>query len=201
MENPQLARIRLVTRRYAELQGLGRCLLGAGSVAGAGVSGVVPGDYDIFVIGLVWLSVVVSGRPIVLKYYADRFGRVAQPSESQQPKFWLLFLLFGVPTMIAQAVGPGYPNAMFLSIAIFLAWQLVRDWPVRKHLIIDVGAASLASALFVGETMPGTGEYWAMAFTITGAAAMITGALDHRLLVRTLPGVHDRQEHRYADTL
>jgi len=205
MENERLARIRLVTRRYDDMQGLVRGSMGVGFIVGAGVFVLVPGDLAIYVSVLVFLSLALPGARLAEKYYADRFGRVAQPAESRRPRPTVIGLIFGLilglTTIAAKIAGPGYPINIFLMCASFLGWQLVRDWPLRKYLIIDVCAASMASALFVGQTPPGTDEYFVMCFAITGAAAMITGWLDHRFLVRTLPGVQDRQEPQYADTL
>lgn len=201
-DNERLARIELVTRRYGDLQGLGRCCLGLGLIIGGGVSTwMPPGDLEWFVPMLVALPVCVFGKILSDRYYKARFGRVSQlPIESNRP-FLVIFSVCGVLTGVQNLAGPGYPNAMFLIFAIFALRALIQDWPLRKYLILDVSAAAIASALYI-DVAPGDPkvDYYWMGFTLLGAAALITGKFDHHLLVRTLSVTDGREESQHAES-
>lgn len=201
-ETERLERIRLVTRRYDELQGLTRCSFGLGCIVAAAVSVATPaGSLNFVVAALAGLSVLVPSARIARQYYSERFGRVAHETDESKWRGWVIGGAAGMSAIVEQNIGPRYPQPFFVAIALFLAWSLVRDWPWRKYLIVDVCAAVFASALYVGVAPAEKEPYWWMCVALMGSAALITGMCDHRLLVRTLTATRSPQEQPHADAV
>ncbi len=213
MNEKQQARIRLVTRRYHELQGLGRCCWGLGLVAGSLVAAhVLKSDWGLLWVLLVFAGVAVPGTVVSERLYKQRFGRVAALDQDGPRRMGLLMgAAFGCAFIVERHfAGPGYPHPFFMVLAAISAWPLVRDWPLRKYLVVEVAATVLISALYVtvkpvalpdNDTFLRESFIW-QGFGLLGLALMVTGMLDHRLLVSTLPGLHEPLgQGEHADTL
>jgi hypothetical protein len=213
MNEKQQVRIRLVTRRYHELQGLGGCCWGLGMVAGSLVAPhALQSDWGLLWVMLVFAGIAVPGKLLSDRLYKQRFGRVATFDEDGPLTNGLLMgVAFGCAFIVEKDfAGPGYPHPFFLLIGAIAARPLVRDWPLRKYLVVEVAAAVLISVLYVtvppaalpdNDTFLRESFLW-QGFGLLGLALMVTGMLDHRLLVSTLPGLHEPLgQGEHADTL
>jgi hypothetical protein len=193
---PDLARIRLVTARYHELNGLGRMGMGVAFVIGAGVWSQIPGETlaavvaMATVVGIGGLFEWVSRR----HYYEPRFGRVTAASAEPYSFGRAFGLIYGAVVSIAMIAG--YPNLMMLAGAATVSVRLATDWRFRPYLAVDIAAGVVAVTLYGvrPHAMP-VDEYLAQAFALIGASAMLTGLCDHLLLVRTLKPTARATEH------
>ena len=199
-----LARIRLVTARYGELRGLINATMAVGLLLGmwsaaawfglpGGIWGIVPGAL------LAWLAMYALEHR-----YDEVFGRVRQCA----PESWYRRLL---PFSIAASVvidghfrGSGYPSTLFSLLAAGHAWVAVRDWPTRGYYAIAAGLTGTAAALYSGVADSSASHDVGLftALTLLGVGTIITGLLDHRLLVTTLKPRAERgaqEEHVQSD--
>jgi hypothetical protein len=216
MDDQDLARIRLVTRRYHELQGLGRVALGAGLVAAWLVADLVLGtraDAWAFLLPpAAAAAIAVPGKLASDRLYALRFGRVRQGGDEKAAGYALLLGLglFMALTIEEHVAGRGYPSLLFLVLAASRAHTFVRDWPLRRYVAVEVIALALASGLYVTVDPSVSREAVAdvrYAFLwkglgLNGVAVIVVGMLDHRLLMNTLGGRQvSGTECEHADTV
>jgi hypothetical protein len=205
-------RIELATRRYGEVQGLRQCAFGIYLIGVSWIATLVPLDRFFWSVTpmLVLLPWAIATHRWCNQYYARRYGRVKPIDSNASPrKKVIVGTGIGIAMQIDSRVGAhvGLPSVFFLLCAGWRAWQCLRDWPHRPYLVIDVSGAVLASLAFVDSRpahLPGDWThvaYYAGYFWL-GLSAIVTGALDHLLLVRTLPGVGAVQEDlEHADTV
>ena len=193
--------IRLVARRYRELQGLVTIsdamfplLLGAGLFIFHSDTAVLwygAGIVVCFLFSLVWL------RRRIHAYYTERFGRTGGAAYPMCVVMLQGLTAGSMLTDIHVSAAARVP-IVFLLLGGWPAWIAARDWPYRWHWSIPVVVA--AAAAFPLSSRPVDGGQFVMAtcWVAAGGALAIAGALDHRLLVRTLrPGQeeHEAREH------
>ena len=191
-------RIRLVTHYYEDIQGFRRCFLGASLLAGAWTAQQVPTTgFGFFVPFLVGLGLAVPANLWCDRYYKSRFGRVLQHRDDAVQRGTRRGIVIGILFFIAtqldsRGAGHGLPSALFAVRAANVAWLLIRDWPHRKYLVLDVCAAVGASAMYIDAQAVRSVEEWLRNYRywaglgLLGASALVTGVFDHRLLATTL---------------
>lgn len=187
MEHQQLERIRLLSSRFHELQGLRVALFGAAItvVVGAyllaapmatnnGAMVAVLGSAGLIAPGIWWLN----------RYYASTFGRqVWKPG-----RFSRLFLpAYIVMAWTLNAWIPSIPagGPTVATVAVVSLWVAIRDWPWRAYY----AGAAVAVAIAFTSTASGGGTLspdltLGVLFLTVGASFVPIGLLDHLLLVK-----------------
>ena len=216
MDAADLARIRLVTTRYRELQGLRTV---------AAVAACVPlfwlqpyirllrymGSAEA-VAGLL-LSVapavlITTAHPLLNRYYARRFGSVAPQGSGVNLQMWLwAAVLFASLWLDSSRLGTGSPSAFLIAAALWSINIAVRDWPWRGHYVVPAvicGAATWSIAGIPALQAPDLETYARIPVSVGLVACGAAAILDHRLLVTTL-GARDGDRSElaleHADTL
>jgi len=186
-QTESLDRVRLVSQRFTELQGL--------AVAAAGLLFVlVFGAYLVAKPGpgrSIWIALAIAflltlpTTHLIRRYYAATLGRVS-PRAYRVP-----LVLLGV---IAVAIGvtdqvlgvPAPANALPIAAAGAL-WIAIRDRPFRLY---HLGGCVGALGAFALQIAPNTGlasdVALAAGFGLVGLAYVPIGLLDHRLLVSSI---------------
>ena len=199
MDPDEVDRIRFVTRRYQDLQGLRQlvilpaCLLAFWSqpyVKLLRYDGPVAAGVGLLA-SLVPLLIVVWTRPLLDRYYRRRFGCVAADRQQR----WLdvgpaaALLVTGLWIDMSR-LGTSAPSAVLIAGTLLGLHVTIRDWPWRAHhLIPAIGCAIGASATAMVPAMrvDNLQEMLRSPFTILMVSNIVAAYLDHRLLVRTLP--------------
>jgi len=198
MDAADLARIRFVTSRFFELQGLRQlvvvpcCLMAFWSRPFIDSLHDRPAAFAVagFVFSVLPWLLVLAARPVLNRYYGARFGSVATgPLWSPDMIGWTVLLVGGF-AIDMSTFGAAKPSALLVAgslIAVHVVW---RDWPWRVyHLgaaIICAAAAGLtaASPAFRVDNLD---AMLRIPFSIFMCAHGVSAWLDHRLLLRTLP--------------
>lgn len=199
MDAADLGRIRLVTSRYQEMQGLRQlmllpCCLTAfwsrpyiESLHDAGTLQAVAG---FFLQVAPWL-VVLAARPFLDRYYKARFGSVSTGLSrwSVEMLGWAVLILAGFVIDMSTR-GQAKPSALLVAgtlIALHVAW---RDWPWRGYSLAAALACAVGAWLTAASPMFRVDDLDALLrvpLTIFMCAHTVTAWFDHRLLLRTLP--------------
>jgi hypothetical protein len=204
-----LERIGFVAKRFNDLQGFRRVGIGASMVVGALVSKSVSLD------GLFWFLVPFApafalgffAERRCDRYYGQRFGRMTEPlAETANKRGWVAGALVAASLQVdARTAGHGIPSLTMVFMGVVPMWHLIRDWPHRVYLGIDVMAVAIASWLYTrsAPALHGSDAFFAYywnAMLPLGTAQIVTGFLDHLLLSDSLHGGR-AAEQEHADTI
>ena len=189
MGDDRLHRIRLLSARFNELQGLRIALFGASVAFSVGAYLVVaprPTDTGAMVALLMAVGPAIPGVRWLDRYYATTFGRQVANHPPILRRIGM-FLAFFVTSMWLNARFPGIPAGAptVAIVALLSVWVAIRDWPWRTYYLIAptaVGIAFSASASAGGAFDPGV--TLAMIFLALGASMVAIGLLDHWVLMR-----------------
>ena len=189
MDQQRLERIRLLSSRFHELQGLRVALAGTAIIVAVGgylVAAPVPTNNGAMI--AVATSFVLMGPGLwwVNRYYATTFGRqVWKPARFT--KVFLPAYLVVAWTLNASipAIPAGAPTAA--TVVVVSAWVAIRDWPWRAYYL----AAPVAVTIAFTFTASGGGDInphltLAILFLTLGASFVPIGLLDHMLLVKLM---------------
>jgi len=192
MNQERLERIRLLSRRFRELQGLRIALAGAVLVLVLGgylITTPKPSNNGAMMAVAVSFVVIVPGVWSLNRYYAAKFGRQVS---SPRPKSWRLSLAWFVYFFVASTLNakfpeipPGTPTLAVVGVASI--WLAIRDWPWRAYYLLATAAVAMgfiASAPVTGILEPGM--TLAVMFLLVGASMVPIGVLDHLLLVKLM---------------
>ncbi len=177
------AAIRLVAKRFAELQGLRYVLAGSiFAISGSAflLAGAPHGFTGLFVTVVAAMTVIFTGMWLLDRYYIWKFGRVVQPEREKD--LWRVAAIAVGTTLANQAFGVGPFTAGFIIAGGFALYIAIRDCPLRSYHVLSSVAAVVALTLTF-RTSPAErhlAEAWALA--ICGTAYIPIGLLDHRLL-------------------
>ena len=192
-------RIRFVTRRFAELNGLRQlvvvpaCLLSFWAppyvehLGYAGPTGVFLG----LLAAIGPFVIVVVSRPLLDRYYRERFGSVA--TDFRQRFLDLApgaFLLVAAVWIDMATLKTTAPSAVLVVGAILATQVTVRDWPWRAHYLftaIICGAGAWMTAGVPAMSIDNLQDLLRISLSILLLAHVVPAWLDHRLLVRALP--------------
>ena len=199
MNQERLERIRLLSARFHELQGLRVALAGAIMalvVGGYLLTAPEPSHDGAMIALLVSFVLIAPGVWSLKRYYATTFGRqVAGPRRKPWPTLLIWWAYFAVAwTLNAQfeAIPAGAPAVA--TVAFASVWMAIRDWPWRAHYLLAPAAVTvgfIASAPITGVLQPGM--TLAMISLLLGASMVPIGLLDHLLLVKLMKEVREPQ--------
>jgi hypothetical protein len=192
MNQDRLDRIRLLSRRFHELQGLRVAFAGAMlALVIGGYFALAPEPSNngaIAALG-VWFVLTVPGVLSLNRYYATRFGRqvVSPPRNS-----WRLVLLWFICGFVAPFLNASFPaipagGPTLGVVAVASVWLSIRDWPWRAYYLLATAAVSIgfiASAPISGVLAPNL--TLVVMFLLVGASMVAIGLLDHLLLVKLM---------------
>jgi hypothetical protein len=205
MDTADLVRIRFVTTRYPELQGLHQlvivpaCLIAFWSrpfIESLRDTGSFPAG--LFLSFAPWL-LVLAARPFLNRYYAERFGKVggARGQWSAEKVGWMALILAGLWIDLAT-FGSAKPSAVLVVGAVIALHIVWRDWPWRSYYLptaIACAAAAWLTAASPAFRIDNVDALLRVSFTIMISAHAAAGLFDHRLLLRTLPLNPDARAH------
>ena len=199
MTQERLERIRLLSRRFRELQGLRIAFVGAALVLVLGgylITTSKPTDTGAMIAVAISFVLIVPAQWRLNHYYAAKFGRQVS---SRPPNYWRFFFIgfaYSVVTSTLNAKIPeipaGAPSLAFVAMASI--WLAIRDWPWRAYYLlatVAVATGFIASAPVTGVLEPGM--TLAAIFLLLGASMVPIGVLDHLLLVRLMKEVRESQ--------
>ena len=189
MDRLQLERVRLLSARFYELQGLRVALAGAAITAGVGgylFATTAPTNNGALAALVVSFVPVLPGVRWLNRYYAATFGRqVFKPKPFVRPAFFL-FGYAAIATVLnttVPAIPAGAPT--LAVVAVVSVWLAVRDWPWRAYYLLVPAALAFAFTL----TTSGGGALdsnltLVVLFLALGVSMTAVGLLDHLLLVK-----------------
>ena len=190
MDQKRLARIRLLSSRFNQLQGLRVALAGALLAIVMAIYVVVrptPYNEGALVALLVWFPLAAQGEWWMRGYYARTFGRqVSRPPKNPRRMALVFLVLFAIAWYLNwrfPAIPSGAPTAYW--VALLSVWVAVRDWPWRAYYLGATAAVAIALGLSaaVGGVLDPSLTIATMFFAV-GTSMVPIGLLDHWLLVR-----------------
>jgi hypothetical protein len=189
MDQQRLERIRLLSSRFHELQGLRLALAGTAIIIAVGgylIAAPEPTNNGALIALGMSSVLMLTGMWWLNRYYAATFGRqVWKPG-----RFTWLFLpvYFVVATLLHVSI-PSIPAGAPTAAMVVLAsvWVAIRDWPWRAYYL----AAPVAVVIAFRFTASGGGVIepqltLAVLFLTIGASFVPVGMLDHVLLVKLM---------------
>jgi uncharacterized membrane protein HdeD (DUF308 family) len=192
MTQERLERIRLLSQRFHELQGLRVALCGAMlalTVGGYLTLAPEPSNNGAVAAMLLSFVLIVPGVLSLNRYYATRFGRQVR----NPPRHPGRLLLFGSAYLAVtsflharfEAIPAGTPTLVVVAVASI--WLAIRDWPWRAHYLLATASVSIgfiASAPVTGALAPNMTV--GVLFLLVGASMVPIGLLDHLLLMKLM---------------
>jgi hypothetical protein len=205
MDAVDLARIRFVTSRYHDLQGLRGLAILAACLSAFWArpylellrdSGTADAALGFFLSFAPWIFVLAI-RPFLDHYYRERFGSVAAGFRQWSPDKigWAVLIAAGL-WIDMRTLGSAKPSAILVVgalIAIHIVW---RDWPWRPVYVVTAIVCAVAAwltAVSPALRIDNLDDLLRVSFTIMIAAHTAAGVFDHRLLLRALPRNRDAQ--------
>ena len=189
MDQNRLARIRLVSSRFLELQGLRVALAGATLAILMACYVVVtptPTNDGALIALMAWFVLTIPTDLWVQRYYERTFGRQVPKPRNLVRTLLLLNVYFVISMLLNSrfpAIPSGAPTAFF--VALLSLWVAIRDWPWRAYYLGATLAVAIALGLSaaVGGVLDPSLTLAAMFFAV-GTSMVPIGLLDHRLLVK-----------------
>lgn len=181
MDQDWLDRIRLLSARFHELQGLRVALFGAALaiVLGSYLIAAEPTETGVLIALAVAALMTLPGERWLARYYATTFGRQVSTSRDHRRVF-LVFFAFGLLGVWLEPL-----RTSVAIVGAYSLWIAVRDWPWRAHYLGAAAAVAVGFAVQVfGNTTIDPDVTLATTFFLIGLAFVPIGFLDHRLLVR-----------------
>ena len=199
MNQDRLERIRLLSSRFRELQGLRVALAGATitlCVGGYVTIATEPSNNGAIAAVLLSFLLIIPGVFSLNGYYASRFGRqVVNPP--RHPKRLVLFpLAYMVVGWTLNTQFPEIPagGPTLLTVGLASIWLAVRDWPRRAYYLLATAAVAIgfvASAPITGVLAPNMTI--AVIMLLLGTSMVAIGLLDHLLLVKLMKEARESQ--------
>jgi hypothetical protein len=189
MDPQRLERIRLLSSRFHELQGLRVALAGIAIILAVGsyvMAAPVPTNNGAMIALGASFLVMVPGMWWLNRYYAETFGRqVWNPGRFTWLFLPVYFVVASLLNTFIPSIPAGAPTAA--TVVVVSMWVAIRDWPWRAYYL----AAPLAVAMAFPFTASGGGVIdpqltLAVLFLTIGAAFVPIGLLDHMLLVKLM---------------
>lgn len=204
MADIDLARVRLVSRHFHDLQGLRIALLGAALGILAQVWLLTRSETWTVFAGLCVFLAIIYPTVMLNRYYATRVGRVVPEGREQ---FWrgcigsVAIVLFRVESHAA----PAYPSFPWLLLGAYPLWLAIDGWPYRWYQLLTFLAAVFVAFGHVGLTRSSPELAWmAPRMWAVSLALIATGLFDHFLLLRIIESKHDAVSEaaaEHADTV
>ena len=207
MASPDLAVIRFVTTRYRDLQGLRTVLDGVTMASFWTILRWAPADRSpvtFFVASLLWAGLSMWGGARVRRYYAGRFGRATPAGGDRFDESVHALAHDPYRVMLAStAISLGGQFALLLPVlTATTAWKVWRDRPYRSHWLVPVAVgAGFSLAFFELRTAAQFRDWQSWLMVTGGMSLMIAGAMDHRLLMTTMPAAGAAERLERADRI
>jgi hypothetical protein len=206
-------RIAFVSERYLELQGLGPALLGGALVFDAWLWHALGGAqraFDAFQVILFANIAAGLAAPSLQKAYRRTFGDIVathtQRARASLPTF-LIYLGGMIDMGFAMDRPRGGPSVAAVMMVAVASWIVLRDWRWRAHYLAAIGAG-LAGAIVTAAVPPAPGPYghdparteaFLLAYVLMGLGLVVSGLLDHHLLMSSLRPARQDDVERERD--
>ena len=197
MDHDRLARIRLLTARFYELQGLRVAFAGAimASVMAGYLIAATPTSSGALIAMLTSFGLMIPGEWWLHRYYARTFGRQVSKPRNRVPVIAFVLIYFAVGVYLDRRfpeIPAGAPTAATVMLAS--VWVAIRDWRWRAHyLCAPVAVITTFGANVFGAEVVDPGMTLATTLLAMGLSFVPIGLLDHRLLVKLLHEVRDME--------
>ena len=195
-EQDHLDRIRLLSARFYELQGLRVAFAGACIslvVGGYFIAAPRPTDNGAMIAMLVSFVPVVPGVWWLNRYYAATFGRQVWSPPRYAPLFVLGFYVVAssLNAWIPE-IPAGAPTMAIVAVASM--WVAIRDWPYRAYYLGATAAVVTGFAVTAsGAGLLAPNLTLGTIFLLFGASFVPIGVLDHLLLVKLMREARESQ--------
>jgi hypothetical protein len=202
MDQQGLERIRLLSSRFHELQGLRVALAGTAIIIAVGgylIAAPVPTNNGAMVALATSFVLMGPGLWWLNRYYAATFGRqVWKPGRFTKLFLPAYFLVAWLVNASIPAIPAGAPTVA--TVVAVSAWVAIRDWPWRAYYLAPPVAVAIAFTF----TASGGGDInphltLAILFLTLGASFVPIGMLDHMLLVKLMNEVRAPESTTAAD--
>lgn len=195
MDEHQLRRIRFLSRRFLELQGL-RVAFAGGTIAivlGSYLSVAEPTTSGSTIAMLVASVLMIPGEWGLHRYYARTVGRQVPTPEVRWPTLVFLTICLWIGVYLDRrfpAIPAGGPT--MAAVVVISLWVAIRDWPWRAHYLGAAAAVAIAfgATVFSADVID-PGMTLAVTFFVTGLSFAPVGLLDHWLLIRLMADARD----------
>jgi hypothetical protein len=188
MDEQDLGLIRLVTRHFNDLQGLGTVLAASAQI----LFGVVwLSTHDVVIAVVAVVTLIAAGIPFgrrVQQYYADRFGRI---DAGPLPRWIGLTSGLAVLFVMSDTLRGVGPALLMVAFAGIFARHLIDGWPYRNYYIVAVAAALIAAGVALRTTS--SFDAIVQGVVIVSVAEIPCGFADHALLVRAMAAMKTRR--------
>jgi hypothetical protein len=189
MDQQRLERIRLLSSRFHDLQGLRVTLAGTAIIVAVGgylLAAPAPTNNGTMIALAASFVLMAPGMWWLNRYYASTFGRqVWKPGRFT----WLFLPTYFVAASLLNTSIPSIPAGAptVATVVVVSVWVAIRDWPWRAYYL----AAPLAVAMAFTFTASGGGVLnpdltLALLFLTIGVSFVPIGMLDHMLLARLM---------------
>ncbi len=192
MDKSRLERIRLLSARFHELQGLRVAFAGACIAVVMGlylIATPAPTGNGAMIALLVSFVPVVPGMRWFNRYYATNFGRQVWSPPPQWPFVALYFVVALLLNAWIPSIPAGFPTVM--TVGLVSLYVAIRDWPWRAYYLgvtLAVAAAFTATSSGAG-LIDHPGLTLGVLFIAVGGSMVAVGVLDHLLLVKLVKEV------------
>lgn len=187
MDDRQLARIRFLSSRFLELQGLRVALAGAtmATVFGSYLVAAQPTHTGGMIALVVSFALMAPGQWWAHRFYATTVGRQVRSRRNLWPSLIFMSVYFVIGMYLNRRypeIPAGAPTAATVVLASLII--AVRDWPWRAHYAgVTVIVAFAFSSNVFGVDVIDRGLALTMTFFAAGISFTLVGLLDHRLLM------------------
>ena len=189
MDKERLDRIRLLSARFHELQGLRLALAGVCLMLGVGgylLGTPQPTDSGAMIAMVASFVPVIVGMPWLNRYYATTFGRQVWTRPRYAPLFMIVYFVISwcLNTWI-PSIPAGAPTTTTVILASL--WIAIRDWPWRAYYLgTSVAVATAFAASASGAGLLDSNVTLGTIFFVIGASFIPVGLFDHLLLVKLM---------------
>jgi hypothetical protein len=201
-----LARIAFVSRRFNELKGLPSVAGGCAMLFGVLLQSVsaparLAGADPMGSVSFGTLAVTFGMLAFEPRYRATFGNSVSESADvlsALATSLPLLLIIGTVGDMIGITAKLGGPSVAAVAVALGASIVVARDFSWRPYFVIPLVGAAVAIAITAAtpagqpfrswEHDPQRGPVFLIAYAIIALAMVVTGILDHRLLVSTLGG-------------
>ena len=186
----QLARIRLLSSRFLELQGLR--VASAGATIAIVFGGYLATGHPTHTGGMIAMGatfvLMLPGQWWAHRYYAATVGRQVPKPRKLWPNLVFLSVYLLIATYLNRRfpeIPAGAPTAAVVVLAsLFVA---IRDWPWRAHYVaVAVAVSTALGSNVIGVDVIDRGMALSMTFFVAGVSMIPAGLLDHRLLMKLI---------------
>jgi hypothetical protein len=203
-EKEKLARIRLISRRFNQLQGLRLVVFGLafGLPFGAHLALGTPSEDSLYIAFGVAFVLMVLGMIWADRFYSQAFGRVHQT----RPDGTRLGFAFGIGFAVLMLleryfIGEKTMVSVFVvNVAVF-ASSAVREWPWMRHHLFGAATGVLAIVLqLTTDNAANLPDAIAAGFVLQGAVCIPLGFMDHQLLSASMRAAHEAPDEESASS-